>query len=1020
MFNSLRLRPSAPVRAHQKASTQLEVEPLEDRQLLSGGLDPAFAGAGKRTIPLPSGVSTEWATAVAVQKDGDIVLAGQAGSGPGSTFDIVRLRADGTNDTSFGTNGHVTVQFNGATTEVVSSVAIDPDTQKILVAGTITTTDGQSTDTAFAVARLNADGSLDTGFNGSGEETVEVGGQATARGATTASVTLSTVALQDNGKVLLSGTVFTRQFQVANTESLVVVRLNKDGGVDTSFGSGGQASVPVAVAASNSAGAAAPLAVGEDGKIVVAGTTGAPQGTAAANYFTVARLTSAGQLDTTFGTGGQTSFGFGTNLDNEVTSVAVLGNGRVVVGGFTRPDGSTGSNSDFALAKLNADGSLDTDFNGTGVQTLGFDLGGTNADQINALAVQDDGKILAVGSAVTATLSNVNGDPVTSAHFALARFNKDGSLDSSFGAGGKVDFGYALGALADDQATAVALAPDGRLIVAGSVSLNSISPEVDAMAVARVLATGRPPESIGSFDPHTATWYLRNTTSPGSPSITPFAYGGKNWAPVVGDWTGDGQKTIGVFDPSTATWYLKNDNNSGAPSFTPFRYGAPGWIPVVGDWNGDGTDTIGVVDPTTETWYLRNSNSPGAPDITPFRYGAPGWVPVVGDWGGSGTTGVGVVDPKTMTWYLKNSDSAGAPDFKPFVFGTPGSKPVVGDWNSDGTTTVGYVAKGTWYLRNHNSAGPADLGRFAFGSKDWVPVAGNWSMPEAPLLAAGGEHPGAAVTGTATATDLAAMVSTALTRLGNAGADPTFLARLATAQVVFAKLAPGHLAEVNAKANTITLDTNAAGYGWFVDPSPLQDGAFQANTAVAGLAAKTGILTAGAGSAALGRMDLLSAVLFSLAQLAGLDLSTPGLLQPKLATGVRKVNQVLNVFDSLNATLPQASSSSTSTQPPLTTGQPTTTANPNLPVLGLPVSGPTSTPPLAGTATPTTTASDQTTNTTNKAQSGTSALTSPFVSSPTTTSDQSTTVQGQPTMDLSQMTTSGPSSSPASSGLPGF
>jgi streptogramin lyase len=121
--------------------------------------------------------------------------------------------------------------------------------------------------------------------------------------------------------------------------------------------------------------------------------------------------------------------------------------------------------------------------------------------------------------------------------------------------------------------------------------------------------------------------------------------------------------TVGIFDPATATWYLRNSNSSGPPNLGPFGYGAAGWIPVVGDWNGDSKATIGVVDPATMTWYLRNENSAGSPDVaTPFPYGAPGWIPVVGDWNGSGHTGIGVFDPSTGTWYLRNEDSPGLPD----------------------------------------------------------------------------------------------------------------------------------------------------------------------------------------------------------------------------------------------------------------------------------------------------------------------------------------------------------------------
>jgi len=143
--------------------------------------------------------------------------------------------------------------------------------------------------------------------------------------------------------------------------------------------------------------------------------------------------------------------------------------------------------------------------------------------------------------------------------------------------------------------------------------------------------------TIGVVDPATMTWYLRNSNSPGAPDIAPFRYGHPGWVPVVGDWDGDGKTTIGVFDPiglfgqAPATWYLKNSNAQGAPDYTPFAYGGKGWKPVAGDWTGSGHTGIGVVDPAAR-WYLKNTIAPGAPDVAPFAYGVGTWAPVPGQW----------------------------------------------------------------------------------------------------------------------------------------------------------------------------------------------------------------------------------------------------------------------------------------------------------------------------------------------------------------------------------------------------
>jgi uncharacterized protein (TIGR03118 family) len=235
------------------------------------------------------------------------------------------------------------------------------------------------------------------------------------------------------------------------------------------------------------------------------------------------------------------------------------------------------------------------------------------------------------------------------------------------------------------------------------------------------------PQSIGAFDPATATWYLRRQNGAGSPDAGQFTYGAPGWKGLTGDWTAKGQQTVAVVDPATETWYIRNSNSAGAPDFTPFQFGAPGWIPVAGDWTGTGHTGIGVIDPTTETWYLRTEVGPGGPDAGQFTYGAPGWLPVVGDWTGAGRSGIGVVDPTTQTWYLRNSNSGGTPDITPFSYGVPGWTPVAGDWTGLGHSGIGvFNPQATWYLRNNVSAGSPDITPFSYGVGTWTALAGNF------------------------------------------------------------------------------------------------------------------------------------------------------------------------------------------------------------------------------------------------------------------------------------------------------
>ncbi len=393
------------------------------------------------------------------------------------------------------------------------------------------------------------------------------------------------------------------------------------------------------------------------------------------------------------------------------------------------------------------------------------------------------------------------------------------------------------------------------------------------------------PSTVGVVDPG-SSWYLKSTNGAGAPDLRPFAYGGGGWIPVAGDWNGDGRTTVGVFDPATGLWYLRNHNLPGTPDQAPFAYGAAGWIPVAGDWTGRGGTGIGVFDPNTATWYLKSSAGAGAPDLAPFRYGAPGWIPVVGDWNGDGKWTIGVVDPSTGTWYLRNSNSAGAPDIAPFRYGAAGWVPVVGDWDGNGTTTVGMFdpTRAVWYLRNSNAAGAPTVATFAYGGAGWRPVAGVWTLGGLPELAAGGEG-SSDIGATLDTAGLSAIRQAALVRLAGAGVSPALLATLATVQLQVAALPPGYLGLAFPDSDRVVLDATAAGYGWFVDPTPLQDEEFAADGSA---------LTS---SPASGRMDLLTVVLHELGHVAGLGDDAGGdVMGGVLGAGVRRAGDLAAEF----------------------------------------------------------------------------------------------------------------------------
>jgi hypothetical protein len=434
---------------------------------------------------------------------------------------------------------------------------------------------------------------------------------------------------------------------------------------------------------------------------------------------------------------------------------------------------------------------------------------------------------------------------------------------------------------------------------ADTANYEAVSASV-TMTVDRATAT----VTVGVFEFNTATWKLRHSNSPGAPDVAPFAYGSPTSAPVWGDWDGDGTFTVGVVDvvPNPympggiplLRWQLKNTNAPGAPDLT-FLYGQQGDVPVVGDWDGNGTFTVGVFEPDTAVWKLKNTNQQGAPDLV-FAYGQRGDTPVVGDWDGNGTTTVGVARPDPVSghlvWYLRNANSPGAPDIAPFAYGARGDTPVVGDWDGDRLTTVGAFdpATATWKLRNSNSPGAPDVAPFAYGagSNRSRPVLSAYG-PGATLQAAGGAGSVDPQAAPLSQQAVDGAVQAALTRLHEAGVSGAVLGRLGLARVQVADLPGADLGQAALASGTVVLDRTAAGHGWFVDPTPLQDEEFDASG------------QALAGGAAAGRMDLMTAVLHELGHLAGLpDISAAAdpadLMGDQLGAGDRRTAALDQVF----------------------------------------------------------------------------------------------------------------------------
>jgi uncharacterized delta-60 repeat protein len=322
-------------------------------------------------------------------------------------------------------------------------VALQED-GKIVVAGYSFNAGGQS---CFTVLRYGADGSLDTSFGDSGKVTTTVAKHSSA----------DSVAIQSDGKIVVAG----NSFIDGNNNDFAVVRYNANGNLDTSFNQTGKATADFGAHDFGHS-----VAVHSDGRIVVAGyTTKSPE---SKKECALACFKANGSLDTSFNGIGKITTNFGGDGNAEGQSVATQTDGKIVVVGYATVAGV----EMFALARYNADGTLDTSFGGSGRVMTAIGITGSIA---TGVAFQKDGKIVVAGYAVK--------NSGTGYDFACVRYNTDGNVDQRFGDGGKIMTSVGQG---DGKANSLAV-QDGKIIVAGSAYVGDDS----QFAVVRYDASGK-------------------------------------------------------------------------------------------------------------------------------------------------------------------------------------------------------------------------------------------------------------------------------------------------------------------------------------------------------------------------------------------------------------------------------------------------------------------------------------------------------------------------------------------------
>ena len=408
-----------------------------------------------KTVPNsnPQGGHDFFSADIVIQPDGKILIAGYAfDSNLGDSMVIARYNPNGTLDSGFANGGIFRYEHgNVYSTDKLSGIALQAD-GKIVAAGEVTVGNGNP---AFAVIRLNQNGTFDTTFGTGGIVVKDF----------FSSIDKATeVAIQADGKILVSGWVTQGGVNNGLTYDFTVVRYNPNGTEDASYGNGG-----VVFTDFGGRGDLAQASVLQpDGKLVVAGWTSV----AGSQYdFGLARYNTDGSLDATFDGDGKVITPIGNNLSELLRGIALAPGGKIVATGdmYNPPvPGSGSGHTDVVVVRYNSDGSLDQSFDGDGKFVYDSNLGDRNEGGED-VTVQPDGKILITGDSYLRQVQQGTSDQ----DMLLIRVNAGGGLDSSFGSGGIVytDFGIFAGPFttprSGDTGSAIALQADGKIVVAG-------------------------------------------------------------------------------------------------------------------------------------------------------------------------------------------------------------------------------------------------------------------------------------------------------------------------------------------------------------------------------------------------------------------------------------------------------------------------------------------------------------------------------------------------------------------------
>jgi uncharacterized delta-60 repeat protein len=762
------------------------VEALEARALLAfiGSLDSSVGGGyGYVTAPLNIPVTSVsiagtlpeqtsfsvQAESVDVLPDGGTVVSGPitydngyGGQGVGtqsSALAVVELNADGTPNTSFGTDGMVALPIAN---DQQFQMAVQPNGQILLASTTI----DASNESTYLAVRLNTNGALDTTFGTNGVAEYPAG-------ATTPAIyrinQLSSILLQSNGQILLAGSAY------SGAGGFAVVRLNTDGSLDTTYGTDGTSNYPAPDSDAGNSIEGTGAVIQSDGDVVLVGDLATynlnqaelGESTLVASVPIAIRLTTDGALDPTFGGSGGTGVvelpfnPYYTSLSglNFADAVAIDSNtGDILVAGSQEQTGS-GALLPTVYA-LTTSGSLDPNF---GLEGLVHPALYVNSYGNVAMTTEADGDIVLTSSVATGSTGGPTANKLEVD--VLSPQGGESQFEPPNSAGGSMNiFGPAVTTLpAFTPASTSGLAPTsltpaidpttGDILVAGAGTIGSSTGLTYGFTVDSLLSTTNdapdaltpllPPadfsgegySDLSYYDPTTASFVNSSVINSGSTqTVNIGATGVGATIPAVADYGGLGYDQDGVYLTATGTYAIPATINSVAQSI---QFGIPGagqTIPVPADYYGTGQADIAVYLPSQAVFAIQGLYTNGYGRVSTgeeIPFGIPGAgqsIPVPADYYGSGQADIAVYLAASGVWAIQ--PVPGVPNGELIPFGKPGlgeSDPVPGDYDGSGKVELAvYVPSvGAFFYRSDLGKGDVEIPIGTPNSGD-IPVPGDY------------------------------------------------------------------------------------------------------------------------------------------------------------------------------------------------------------------------------------------------------------------------------------------------------